>query len=455
MTLAPTSELATFIAGLRYEDLPSRVRQRAEDITLDTVASALAGCHGDQLPQMRALARALGTSREATVIAGEPLSLAGATLLNGYLVSAVTISDVHRPSFCNVTPSVIPPALAVAERLDASGQDLLLAVAAGLEAATRIGLGVNYPAFRARGWHAPGVFGQFGGAVAAGKLLGLDADGLRDALGLAGSQAAGTFAAWGTPTVKFVQARGALAGLMAALLAEQGFRSSQEVLTHPDGGLYNTYSDGGQPEAVVAELGRHWELENITLRMWPGAHSTQSLVTGLFALIGAHDLHPKDVRQVRVGLSEAVYKMHGTLSWDDKFLALLSTRYLTAVVLHDRQCWLDQFTQERIQDPAVGAFARDRIKVEIDSSVEGAGSVVEVTTIDGTAYVDRRAAGKGDPSDPLTRVEIQAKFHAASEGLLSSEAAERALELLSDLDRVKHTRELCALLRGPGLSDAS
>ena len=251
---APTAELARFVAGLEYEHLPAAVRERVKDIILDTLASAIAGRQGNESAQIRALAAGLGASREASVIGGEPLSLAGATLLNGYLITAVTVCDVHRPTLCHTTPQVLPPALAIAERDGASGRALILAVAAGLETTVRVGLGINYKAFRARGWHSPGVVGPFGGAAASGKLLRLDAGRQRNAFGLAGSQSAGTFAHWGTPTIKFHQSRGALAGLMAGLLAAQGFLASAEILAHKDGGLFNTYSDGGQPDAVTADL---------------------------------------------------------------------------------------------------------------------------------------------------------------------------------------------------------
>ena len=347
MSATPTTELARFIAQLQYEDLPAAIRERVKDIILDTLASAIAGRQGHESPQVRALARALGGSGEASVIGGERLSLAGATLLNGYLITAVTVCDVHRPTLCHVTPQVVPPALALAERAGASGKALLLAVAAGLETTVRIGLGTKYPAFRARGWHSPGVIGPFGGAAAAGKLLGLDAERQLMAFGLAGSQSAGTFAHWGTPTIKFHQSRGALSGLMAGLLAEQGFLASREILAHEDGGIFNSYSDGGNPDAVVADLGSRWTLEQISLRLWPGASSTQSATTALFALIKAHDIRPEHVAEVRIGLSKEVYDMHGTLGWDDKFKALLSTTYVTAIVLHDRRCWLDQFEPAR------------------------------------------------------------------------------------------------------------
>ena len=449
MSATPTAELARFIAQLQYEDLPAAIRERVKDIILDTLASAIAGRQGHESPQVRALARALGSSGEASVIGGERLSLAGATLLNGYLITAVTVCDVHRPTLCHVTPQVVPPALALAERAGASGKALLLAVAAGLETTVRVGLGTKYPAFRARGWHSPGVIGPFGGAAAAGKLLGLDAERQLMAFGLAGSQSAGTFAHWGTPTIKFHQSRGALSGLMAGLLAEQGFLASREILAHKDGGIFSTYSDGGAPDAVVADLGTRWALEQISLRLWPGASSTQSATTALFALIKAHDIRPENVAEVRIGLSKEVYDMHGTLGWDDKFKALLSATYVTAIVLHDRRCWLDQFEPARFQDPAVGAFARERVKIRIDPGIEGTAALVEIKTTDGAVHVDRRTAPKGDPADPLTRAEIQDKLRTAAAGFLAADAIERVIALVDGLDRLDDVRELLAAVRAP------
>ena len=103
----------------------------------------------------------------------------------------------------------------------------LVALVAGMEVMTRIGIGTDYPVFRAKGWHGPGTLGPFGAAAAVGRLRGLDSETMAKAFGLAGSQSAGTFAAWATPTVKFHQCRGALSGLMAALLAEQKFLATK------------------------------------------------------------------------------------------------------------------------------------------------------------------------------------------------------------------------------------
>jgi len=210
MAAEATQALAQFAAALRYEDIPPRIREHCKTLLLDALACAVAGRLGEETGQVAALASALAQGAESSVIGGDRLSLAGATLLNAYLVTAVTMCDVHRETMTHITPEVMPPALAIAERDGLSGRALLTAIAVGCEVTTRVGIGTDYPKFRARGWHGPGIFGPFGAAAAVGSLLKFDAETMARAFGLAGSQAAGTFAAWGTPTVKFHQCRGAL-----------------------------------------------------------------------------------------------------------------------------------------------------------------------------------------------------------------------------------------------------
>ena len=447
MLNTPTAILAEFVANLQYEQIPAVTRERVKDIILDAIASALAGTHGDEVKQIRGLATALGASHEASVFGGDKLSLTGATLLNGYLITAVTVCDVHRPTLYHTTPQVVSPALAIAERDGTSGKALLTAIAAGLETSVRVANGTNYVAFRARGWHSPGVVGPFGGAAAVGKLRGFNADTQLMAFGLAGSQSAGTFAHWGTPTIKFHQCRAALSGLMAGLLAEQGFLASKEILTHKDGGIYNAYSDGGKPEMVTADLGKQWALEQISLRLWPAASSVQSVITALLALATAHDLKPANIAGVRVGLSQGVYDMHGTLAWDDKFKALLSMPYITSVVLHDRACWLDQFEPARVQDKAVDAFARERIQIFADPGIQGTAALVEIKTTTGVTHTDRRRVAKGDAADPLSRAEIQGKLRTAAKGVISSAAVERIIALVDGLERLDNVLGLLDAVR--------
>ncbi|MBO0757015.1 MAG: MmgE/PrpD family protein [Bradyrhizobiaceae bacterium] len=445
-----TGTLARFAASLRYEDLPTSVKEHCKNVLLDTLACAVAGHLGEETPQIAALASALGQSEESSVIGGDRLSLAGATILNGFLITAVTMCDAHRPTLTHVTPEVVPPTFAIAERDDLSGRDLLLALAAGFEVTTRIGIGLDYPAFRARGWHGPGVLGPFGAAAAVGRLLQFDADTMAKAFGLAGSQSAGTFAAWGTPTVKFHQCRGALSGLLAALLAQQNFLATREFLTAPDGGLYHTYSNGGKPAAATTDLGTHWELQQIALRLWPSASSIQGMNTALFDLVEAHKINPNEVKKLRVALSPPTFALHGNLpNYKGKFDALISGHYTAAVILHDQALTLDQFEPKRYDDPKLRRAAAEQIEIKSDPALSGVQAIAEVEMRDGSTLSARCDHPRGSPENPLSRAQIETKFRTYGRTRLSAGQIEKVIATVSGLEELQSARELLDTLRQP------
>jgi 2-methylcitrate dehydratase PrpD len=442
-----TEALAQFSAALNYDEIPGKVRDHCRHLLLDALACALAGHQGEETHQVAALAAGLAQSKEASVIGGDRLSLAGATLLNGYLITAVTMCDVHRSTMTHVTPEVVPAALAIAERDGASGRDLLVAIAVGSEVTARIGIGLDYPAFRARGWHGPGVLGPFGAAAAIGRLRGFDSETMARAFALAGSQAAGTFAAWGTPTVKFHQCRAALSGLMAALLAEQKFVATHAFLTAKDGGLYNTYSNGGRADRATGDLGRRWELEQIALRLWPSASLMQGMNTALFDILARHMVDPATVKILRIALSATAFDMHGNLSnYQGKFEALISAHYTAAVILHDRALTLAQYEPARYDDAAVRRFAEERVEVRSDPALAGVQSIVEMVTTDDTLSA-RSDHPKGSFENPLAPVELEDKFRTYAKDRMPPSRIEEIIAAVNRLDELPSARALMDLLR--------
>ncbi len=443
-----TSTFAQFAATLTYDDIPQHVRERCKDLLLDALACALAGYEGEDLPKVARFALALGGLGESSVIGGARFSLTGATALNGFLITSVSMCDVYRPTATHLQPVIVPPALAIAERDGASGRDLLAALAAGFEVTTRIGAGLDYPSFRKRGWHGPGVIGPFGAAAAAGNLLGFKADKMAMAFGLAGSQAAGTFAAWGTSSVKFHQFRGAVSGLMAALLAKEDFAATREFLDAPDGGFYATYSGSYASHAATEGLRERWELEQIALRPWPTSAANQAFVSALFELIQQHDLKPGEVSRMRIHLSpasHAAYVNRRTIS--GKWEASGSVYYTAAIVLFDRELWMDQFEPARHNDPAVRGFALERIELISDAGLSGVQAIVEVEMQSGAIHTARCDEPKGTPENRMTRAEIEAKFRKGAKGRLQDAAIDSVLETILHLDKLKSVKSLMAMLR--------
>lgn len=447
----PTETLAGFAASLSYEMLPASTREFTRNLLLDSVASALAGDLGDETAAYARFARAAGGTGESTVIGSpERLSLLGATLLNGYMITTVKLCDTYLPAHVHISPEIIPPALAVAERDGAGGRALITALAIGAEIATRVASAIDYSVAGKRGWHFPGIVGPFGAAAAVGRLRGLAPLRMRNAFGLAGSQAAGSWASWGTPAVKFHQSRGAASGLLAALLAEQDFTASAEILAHPDGGIFATYSDGGKPEMLLADLGERFELEEIALRPWPGATPAQSALTAAFDLVEEEPPEFAAIDHVRIEVPPSVHQAHEQFAKPQgKFEALLSFQFMVAKVMRDHSFWFDLIKPDHVADPELQAFMRDKVELAADPGLAFGQSRITVTARGAAKSAEVRAA-KGAPGNPAGLDDLCAKFERCVAGRLSAANAEELLDILVHIDECDDLGRLFSLLGSAG-----
>jgi 2-methylcitrate dehydratase PrpD len=271
---------------------------------------------------------------------------------------------------------------------------------------------------------------------------------MRNAFGLAGSQSAGTWASWGTPAVKFHQSRGAVSGLLAAFLAEQDFTASAEILSHPDGGILAAYSNGGKPAAVAAELGQRFELERISLRLWPGGTPLQPTLTALFDLLAAHQPGFGEIERVRIAVAPEVHEAHFRFAEPEgTFEALLSYPFTAAVALRDGRLWLDSAGPERVDDPGLRRFMRERVELVADGGLTRERSRIEVTMIGGKALSASADAAKGSPANPATPAELRTKFEHAVAGRLPEADASELLDLLFRVDELADLDRLFELLR--------
>ena len=283
----PTRELAAFFADLGYESLPLAVRERVTNIILDTVASALAGRHGDETAQIQVLATAIGGPKRSTVIAGPRQSLAGATLLNGYQITAVTVCDIHRPLFVSRDPAGCA-AFSWRRRR------------ARLERTRPAGRRRRRPRDRLKGRRRYSLSINAGARLARARCHRDRLVGPRQSRCFSDSTSTDFKTLSRSPALSppaplpigaprrssSISPRGALSGLMAALLAEQGFKAGPEIFTAEHGGLFSLYSDGGDPSVVAAGLGDDWELNTISLRLWPAGSSIQSVITAVSGIDG-------------------------------------------------------------------------------------------------------------------------------------------------------------------------
>lgn len=445
MELKPTEELARFAVETTYDDLPQSARAHARNLLFDAVSCALAGDIGDETKDYTAFARAAGGKGDATVIGSdEQLSPFGATLLNAYLITAVTVCDAYVPAHVHITPEIVPPALALAEQAKASGKDLLTAVAVGSEVAVRVANGIDYSVSGALGWHFPGIVGPFGAAAVVGRLNGLTQLQMRNAFGLAGAQSAGTWASWGSPAVKFHQSRGAVSGLLAGQLAKTDFVASAEILANPDGGIFAAYSNGGKPEAVTDKLGKSFEFEKIALRLWPGGTPLQCALTGVFDILSKRSLTLKEIDRVRITVAPSVHKAHAHYTDPKgKFELLLSYPFVVGAALRDGRFWLDSLADEN--DPNLRAFMK-KVDVIADDAMTPDRARIEITA-SGKPVVAKVDAAKGTPRNPITPAELRGKFEQCVAGRFAKADSDKLADILLNIERTHDLTQFFALLR--------
>ena len=371
---APTRELASWIARLRYADLPARTKETMRLALLDTLGC---GVYGHSTPWARMLlqwARAGAPARGEATVWGEAapsLRAADAALVNGTATHAFELDDYHNAKL-HAGAVVIPAALALAEKLDANGERLLTAIAAGYEVMIRSSLAMNPSATRLRGWHITGVCGPFGAAAACAVLLGLNDEETAWALGLAGTQGSGTWAfnADGTMSKRFHAGRAAYSGVLAAELAALGFTGPTQIYEFHDGGVLKAYSDASDPAPLTSELGTKYRLDTNRIKPYSCCGSTHSYVDAAFELRRRFGTPWNAKRRVRVGLAKVVDVQCGFDYFPTSALnAQMSLRYVVAAALLEGQALPPQFSEAKLSDPAIVALAQ-RLELEHDPALD-------------------------------------------------------------------------------------
>jgi 2-methylcitrate dehydratase PrpD len=448
---APTREIARWIARLRYADLPARTREIVRIALLDTLGC---GVYGHSTPWAKMVlqwARSGAPARGEATVWGEAapaLRAADAALVNGVAAHGFELDDYHNAKL-HAGAVVIPAALALAEKLDASGERLVTAIAAGYEVMIRSSLAMHPSATRLRGWHITGVCGPFGAAAACAVLLGLNDEQTAWALGLAGTQGSGVWAfnADGTMSKRFHAGRAAYSGVLAAELAAIGFTGPTQIYEFHDGGVLKAYSDRSDPAPLTAELGTVYRLDTNRIKPYSCCGSTHSYVDAAFELRRRLGTPWDAKRRVRVGLAKVVDVQCGFAYIPTSALnAQMSLRYVVAAALLEGQVLPPQFSDKKLSDPAITELAQ-RIELEHDPAldklypqqfaawiaVEDAGKWVRVDVLDPL----------GSEANPVGERGVIEKFRGINPQLPVDAIADTVLHI------ERHTvKELLALLAG-------
>jgi 2-methylcitrate dehydratase PrpD len=454
----PARRIADFAAGLRHADIPDAVRARARIQILDGIGVGLASSAYPFAAKAMAGICALGGPGEGSVIGrAERLPLRDAALANGILIHGLDFDDTHLTSIIHATAACLPVALSLGEAIDAGGEDMLAAYVAGMEVAIRIGAAVK-GGFHHAGYHATGVVSHFSSAVVAGRLLGLGAEQILAAQGIASSTAAGiqVFLEDGAWTKRFHPGWGAVAGITAARLAEHGFVGPRRPYEGKFG-LFDSHLQAHAGEADIAALydalGARWDLLDTAIKPYPVCHFIHGAADSAIALrdeIG----DPEAIESLRILLPEATLKivaepLADKLRPQNEYAAKFSAPFVVATCLRLGHFGLAELQPAALADEATLALAaRMHCVADPDSAFPTFFSGgIEVVMKDGRRLRRHERVNSGAGDRQLDVDGASAKFMGAAGMVLDAAAAQRARDAVLQIDRQPVRQTLAALRR--------
>jgi 2-methylcitrate dehydratase PrpD len=420
MTAAQT--LADFAVKLQFEQIPQAVVERAKDCIIDIVGVCAFGSTVPSSKPVLAYAQQYGKGGRSTVL-GTLLKVHApmAALANGAFAHSFEMDNLVSPSV-GVHPgaSLLPSALAVAQEMEVSGREFITAFVAGFEVLHRIG-DAAMESVEKLGFHSPGLTGPFGGAIAAGRLLQLNAEQMTNALGIAGSLSSGLleFSKSGGGTVKRLHlGHGAQSGVMAAMLARDGFAGPATILEGKFGYL-NVFCRNGDASRLTAGLGEAWKTMRLMFKRYSCHITAHVPVTAVLELKRRYGFAGNDVEDLTVEGSEKMLSHHNITEPRDLAMAQYSTPFCVALA-----CFFDPrnpsaFSETTLNDPAIRELCR-KVKLELRKQSPAKNSWASRVTIrlkDDRELVEEIEHFPGMPEQPLDRAGLREKFETITAGV--------------------------------------
>jgi 2-methylcitrate dehydratase PrpD len=451
----PTRALAGWVSSLTLAAIPLEVQAHAKLCLLDGLGCAL---YGAQLEWGRigaGVAAVLAPGGVATLW-GHPnrAGAAAAALANGTALHGFELDDVHVRSMFHPGAVVLPAVLALAETEALSGATLLTSIVAGYEVGIRTGTCTGIP-HGARGYHATGTVGCVASAAGAGNLLGLDPERTANALGIGGTQAAGLYCArTGAMTKRLHAGHAAQAGVIAGLLARDGFTGSQDVLEAPFGGFMSTLTENADLNQLTEGLGETWETALVGFKIHAACASAHTIIDGLDALMqqgltaenfDALTIHMTAKAARNVGWA---YRPNGVVA------AQMNGYYAAASQLRDGQVFAEQYADDKLADPATLALI-ERMHIVHDPALDAGGTAkrhasrIEASLKSGetlTVFTEQR---RGSSQRPLTQDELIRKFRLLTANVLDENETDELQRLVLSIETLPDITALSRLLQRP------
>ena len=422
-----TRELAAFIARSRLEEIPEPVQDEAARAIVDWLGCALGGALDPAVDTALDALFASSGPQQATLIGrGDRTDILRAALTTGIGSSALDFDGTHPQTLIRPSVSVAAALVPLAEHRAASGAELLHAFVIGVETACRAALALG-PRHCERGWDGAGTCGVLGAAAACAKLLGLDAERTQSALGVAATQASGLAETSGSQTQSLNLGCAARNGLLAALLAEQGFSAAERALEGRCGFL-SVLSEAADAGALVAELGSTWQMARVAYKPYACGIALHPAIDACLQLRREHGLRASGISAVGLRVHPFALQADKGEHPANSLESRISIRHCAAVALADGAAGVQQFQDERVHHPRV-AQLRARIEPLADPSLAPVEAHAYIELRDGRSVEQHVRCPLGSPERPMTDAALSDKFRTLAAEALATDQAERLLAL--------------------------
>src|SRR5437879_9648745 len=424
-----TDYVGRFVVNMTYEDIPADVVELGKKSILDGLGLALAGSRAETATICRQYLQELGVCGGQAIVIGSELKTSPrfAAFVNGVSIHADDFDDTQLSAakdrvyglLVHPTVPVLPAVLALSQRADMSGKELMLSYHVGVEVECKIAEAIS-PRHYQDGFHSTGTCGALGSAAACAKLLRFDQSKTLNAFGLAASQSGGLRENFGTMTKPFQAGHAAESGVVSADLVALRLTAAQQIL-EADRGFFHAFGGSYDPAAIMDRLGKPWTFASpgVSLKPYPSGSLTHPAMTELMRLIEANNVQPDQVEKLDCG---ANHNMTTTLLHHQPKTGLeakFSMEFCLAILLLKRKAGLGEFSEKVVHRPEVQEMIR-KINFYVDPEAESAGfdkmtSILKIHLKDGRMITGRADFAKGSPADPMTFEEPATKFRGCAE----------------------------------------
>ena len=442
---APTASetLGHFVAGSVWNDIPAALRHAAKRSVLNHIGCALGTARDPAVLAASRVMRGLSAAPAATVFGqGLRLDAMGAAFVNAVASNLLDFDDTHLDTVIHPAAPVAPPIFALAEHHGLSGAAVLHAFLLGGEVACRIGNAVS-PGHYARGWHITSTCGAFGAAVGCAKLLGLSAEQVAHAIGIASSEAAGTVENLPSAAKNVSVGNAARHGILAALFAAEGYDAAPAAV---EGSLGWARASGDTPDvaAITEALGARWEIARNTFKPYPAGIVFHAVIDACLELRARLAVPPEAIEAVTVA-GDALLLARGDRAVRTARDARVSIHHSAALGLVRGRAGVVDFEVSAVEDPSLAAF-RAKVFAALDPALPRGAAHVTVRLADGREETITVLTPRGSEATPLTDAELEAKYreNAALGG--HADRATAQIDAIWALDDAADLSHLMALL---------